>query len=125
VATSEARSALPPEVPLREAVENVGHAALLVLGLSKGDLSLIARGLADALHQPRRRHLYAESMGLVERAPDMGALGATISGAGPTVLFWCHWEQTGAVVERLRAEAGGSRVRRVTFAQNGADVREL
>jgi hypothetical protein len=41
------------------------------------------------------------------------------------VLFWCHWEQTGAVVERLRAEAPDDRVQRVTFAQNGADVREL
>jgi homoserine kinase len=125
VATSEARAALPAEVPLAEAVANVGHAALLVLGLSKGDLSLIARGLADALHQPRRRHLYGESMALVERAPELGALGATISGAGPTVLFWCHWEQTGAVVERLKTEAPDSRVRRVTFAQDGADVREL
>jgi homoserine kinase len=125
VATTDARSALPGEVPLRDAVENVGHAALLVLGLTKGELSLIARGLTDALHQPRRRHLYPESMALVERAPELGALGATISGAGPTVLFWCHWEQTGAVVERLKAEAPDDRIQRVTFAQDGADVREL
>jgi homoserine kinase len=125
VATTDARAALPAEVPLGEAVQNVGHAALLVLGLAKGDLSLIARGLADALHQPRRRHLYARSMELVERAGELGALGATISGAGPSVLFWCHWEQTGAVVERLKPEAPGSRIQRVTFASGGADVSEL
>ena len=52
-------------------------------------------------------------------------MGATISGAGPTVLFWCHWEQTGALVERLRAEAPDCEVRRVTFAPGGADVNEL
>jgi homoserine kinase len=125
VATAAARAALPAEVPLDEAVENVGHAALLVLGLSRSDLSLIARGLSDALHQPRRRHLYPRSMELVERASGLGALGATVSGAGPTVLLWCHWEQTGAVVERLRVEEPESRIQRVTFAPGGADVREL
>ena len=90
------------EVPLREAVANMGHASLLVLGLAKGDLSLIGRGLRDALHQPRRRHLYPRSMELVERAEELGAVGATISGAGPTVLFWCQWQQTGMVMDRLR-----------------------
>jgi homoserine kinase len=125
VATGEARAAIPAELPLGEAVGNMGHAALLVLGLSKGDLSLISRGLTDAIHQPRRRHLYPESMELIERAGDLGALGATISGAGPTVLLWCHWEQTGAVVERLNADAPGGQVRRVTFEPGGADVSEL
>jgi len=125
VVTAEARAAMPAEVPLRDAVDNVGHAALLVLGLAQGDLSLITRGLADSLHQPRRRHLYPRSMELVEGAAGMGALGATISGAGPTVLFWCHWEQTGAVVERLRGEVGDARVERVAFAAGGADVSEL
>ena len=125
VVTAEARAALPAEVPLGDAVHNVGHAALLVLGLAQGDLSLIARGLSDSLHQPRRRHLYPRSMELVERAVGLGALGATISGAGPTVLFWCHWEQTGAVVERLRSEHGDARIERVAFAGGGADVSEL
>ena len=64
-------------------------------------------------------------MELVERAPELGAIGATISGAGPTVLFWCHWEQTGSVMERLRGEAPDCELRRVTFAPGGADVREL
>jgi homoserine kinase len=125
VATADARAAMPAEVPLGDAVANVGHVALLVLGLAQGDLSLIARGLADSLHQPRRRHLYPRSMELVEAAAELGALGATISGAGPTVLFWCHWEQTGAVVERLRQEAEDARVERVGFAAAGADVSEL
>ena len=125
VATEEARAAMPAEVPLGDAVDNVGHAALLVLGLAQGDLSLISRGLADSIHQPRRRHLYPRSMELVEGAAGLGALGATISGAGPTILFWCHWEQTGTVVERLRAAAGDARIERVAFAPGGVDVSEL
>ena len=125
VVTAAARAALPAEVPLADAVHNVGHASLLMLGLSQGDFSLIGRGLHDALHQPRRRPLYPLSMELVERAEQLGAVGATISGAGPTVLFWCHWEQTGALVERLRGEAPDCEVRRVTFAPGGADVSAL
>jgi homoserine kinase len=125
VPTAEARAALPDEVPLAEAVHNVGHVSLLLLGLAKDDFSLIARGLADRLHQPRRQHLYPRSMELVERATALGAVGATISGAGPTVLFWCHWEQTGALMDRLRSDAPDCKIRRVAFAAGGADVRSL
>jgi homoserine kinase len=125
VPTAAARAALPDEVPLGDAVHNVGHASLLVLGLAKNDLSLIGRGLRDSLHQPRRRHLYPRSMDLVDRAEELGAVGATISGAGPTVLFWCHWQQTGSVVEAVRQAAPDCDVRRATFAPGGADVREL
>jgi homoserine kinase len=125
VPTPAARAALPLEVPLAEAVHNVGHASLLVLGLAKDDFSLIARGLRDAIHQPRRRSLYPRSMELVEQADELGAVGATISGAGPAVLFWCHWQQTGSVMDALRAAASDCEVRRVTFAPGGADVRAL
>jgi homoserine kinase len=125
VPTSEARAAMPGEVPLADAVHNVGHAVLLVLGLARDDFSLIGRGLRDRLHQPRRRHLYPRSMELVERAEELGAVGATVSGAGPAVLFWCHWQQTGALIERVKSEARDCDVRRVTFAPGGADVREL
>ena len=125
VQTAEARAAMPAEVPVAEAVHNVGHAALLVLGLAKDDFSMIGRGLHDLVHQPRRRSLYPRSMELVDRAEELGAVGATISGAGPTVLFWCHWQQTGGLVERLKAKAPDYEVRRVTFSPGGADVREL
>jgi homoserine kinase len=125
VPTTSARAAMPHEVPLEDAIHNVAHASLLVLGLAKDDFSLIGRGLSDRLHQPRRRPLYPRSMELVERAEELGAVGATISGAGPTVLFWCHWQQTGTLVERLREEAPDRDVRRVTFSPGGADVRAL
>ena len=125
VSTSAARAAMPAELPLEEAVHNVGHAALLILGIAKDDFSLIGRGLHDLVHQPRRRELYPRSMELVDRAQELGAVGATISGAGPTVLFWCHWQQTGGIVERLKSEAPDCEIRRATFAPGGADVREL
>ena len=111
---------------MADAVFNVAHAALLLLGLQRGDWDLVARGLADRLHQPRREHLYPRSMALVRRAPELGALGATICGAGPTVLVWCAYEATGAVVERLADEcAGWAAVRHVAFEPRGADVVSL
>jgi homoserine kinase len=125
VLTSDARAALPEDVPLAHATFNVAHAALLTLGLSRGEWDLVARGLRDRLHQPRRAHLYPESLRLVEQAPELGALGATISGAGPAVLVWTHYEQTGGVVEGLRRAAPGADIRRVPFEPEGASVREL
>ena len=126
VATAEARAALPASVPLADAVFNVAHAALLVRGLSCADWELIAAGLDDRLHQPARAHLYPRSAELLERAPSFGALGATVSGAGPAVLVWCRYEQTGAVIDGLTAQARGwARVMRVRFESQGADVQAL
>jgi homoserine kinase len=126
VRTAKARAALPARIPLSDAVFNVAHASALVLGLARGDLGLVARGLGDRLHQPRRAHLYPRSWELVQRARSLGALGATISGAGPTVLVWCHFETTGAVMTRLREEADGwAEVMRVPFAGAGAEVRSV
>lgn len=125
VPTSEARAAMPSEVPLEEAVHNVAHASVLILGLARDDFSLMGRGLRDRLHQPRRRSLYPRSMELLEQAEQLGAVGATISGAGPAVLFWCHWQQTGNLIAALRGAAGDCEIRRVQFAPGGADVREL
>jgi homoserine kinase len=126
VRTKQARAALPASVPLHDAACNVGYGALLVLGLTQGDWDLVSAGLHDRLHQPYRADLYPRSSALVRHATNLGALGATISGAGPTVLVWTHYEQTGHVVEGLRREAEGwADVIRAPFEPQGADVREL
>jgi homoserine kinase len=124
VRTAEARAALPASVPLADAVFNTGHAALLVLGLAHGDLELVARGLCDRLHQPHRAHLYPRSIALVRRAAALGALGATISGAGPSVLVWSQADASAAVAAALADQAAGwAEVLRVPFAAQGAEVR--
>jgi len=126
VRTAKARAAMPAQVPLTDAVHNVGHASLLVLGLLQGDWDLVAAGLQDRLHQPRRASLYPQSMALLRRARELGALGATISGAGPSVLVWTHYETTGAVMAKLKpATAGWAQVLHVPFEPQGAFVREL
>jgi homoserine kinase len=126
VRTADARAALPAEVPLADAVVNVAATAKLILGLSGGKLDLIAEALTDRLHQPYRAALYPRSAELVDQARTFGALGATISGAGPTVLVWCHYEQTGMVVDLLtRRTRGWAQVIRAPFETQGAYVRSL
>ncbi len=124
--TAQARAALAPEVSREDAVFNVAHASLLTLGLATGDLELVSRGLEDRLHQQARSHLYPKSMEVLDAARGAGALGATISGAGPTVLAWTSYETTGSVVDRLSEMADGwATVQRVGFDPAGADVSEL
>ncbi|HWI97268.1 MAG TPA: homoserine kinase [Solirubrobacterales bacterium] len=126
VSTERAREAIPAEVPLADAVANVSAASRLVLGLQTADLDLVAAGLLDRIHQPRRRELYPRSMDLVDSVAELGALGATISGAGPTVLIWTTWQDAGGVAEALEQRcAGWAEVRRLPFSPHGADVPEL
>ena len=126
VSTERAREAIPAEVPLADAVANVAAASRLVLGLQTADLDLVSAGLADRIHQPRRRELYPRSMELVDDAVELGALGATISGAGPTVLVWTTWQDAGKVAEGLERRCEGwAEVRRLPFTPHGADVPEL
>ena len=126
VRPSAARAALPVEVPLQDAVFNVAHGALLTMGLLSGDWDLLSRGLQDRLHEQRRSVLFPRSYELATRAKELGALGATISGAGPTVLVWCFYEQTGAVAEALGSEVDGwARLVRAPFESQGAYVGEL
>ena len=73
VPTAKAREAIPDEVAHADAVANVAAASELVLGIERSDLGLIARGLADRLHQAQRAHLYPRSMEVVEAASDVGS----------------------------------------------------
>jgi len=126
VPTERAREAIPAKLPIADAVANVAAAARLVLGLQRADLDLVAAGLVDRIHQPRRRHLYPRSMDLVDSARELGALGATISGAGPTVLVWTTWQDAGRVAEQLERRCGEwAEIRRTPFSPHGADVPEL
>ena len=126
VNTRAARAALPEQVLREDAVFNIAHGALLTLGLARGDWDLLARGLHDRLHQAQRASLFPRSFELASRARELGALGATISGAGPTVLVWCFYEQTGAVAEALSGEIDGwASLLRVPFETQGAYVDAL
>jgi homoserine kinase len=123
VPTEAARAAMPAQVGIGEASHNVAAASHLVLGIERSDLTLIERGLADRLHQPHRRPLYERSMEVVDAARDLGAIGATISGAGPTVLVWSYWQSSADLITDLAAVAGEwAEIVRVPFSPYGAAV---
>lgn len=126
VHTEAARGALPATVPMSDAVFNVAHASMLLLGLATGDWDLISASLHDRLHQPYRASLYPRSANLIESAAGFGALGATISGAGPAVLFWSQYDRTGPLIAALSRETEGwATVLRAPFESQGADVRAM
>ena len=123
VPTDQARAALPAQVPLADAADNVAHGALLMLGLATANPGLIARGLHDHLHQPYRAKLYPRSAELRKEARELGALGATIPGAGPAILFWVSAASQDAVTTALvESTAGWAQVVPTSFATHGAKV---
>ncbi len=123
VPTEEARAVMPDELPIGDATHNLAAAAHLAIGIERSDLTLIERGLADRIHQSRRRSLYPRSMEVVDAARGLGAIGATISGAGPTVLVWAFWQSGAQVMAGIEGMAEGwAEVRRVPFSPRGARV---
>ncbi|MGH2863569.1 MAG: homoserine kinase [Solirubrobacteraceae bacterium] len=123
VRTALAREAVPASVPIADAVHNMARIAKLVAGLTTSDYDLIAAGLGDRLHQPYRAHLYPRSAEIVAQAAEHGALGATISGAGPTVLIWCRKGEAPGLIPWLeRISQGWAEVLVVRFEPHGARV---
>ncbi|CAM4338251.1 MULTISPECIES: homoserine kinase [Paenibacillus] len=86
LSTSKAREALPREVSLQDAVYNVSRTSLLTAALAAGRLDLIPAAMRDRLHQPYRAQLVPGMARILAEATEHGALGAALSGAGPTLL---------------------------------------
>jgi len=103
VATKDARAALADTVSRADAVWNIQHAALLVAALATDALDDLPTALSDRLHEGARAELMPTFTALRDHASDLGALGVTLSGAGPSVLVWCTAEQTERVAQAARA----------------------
>ena len=86
--TRRAREALAEPYRLHDIVVHTAHLAQFLLGLERGDADLIHAGLRDVLVEPRRAPLIPGFARVKSAALDHGALGASISGAGPSVFAW-------------------------------------
>lgn len=102
VSTAAARAALPEQVPLEDAVFTTARAALLGAALATGSAELFAEALDDRLHEPHRSAT-APLLASVRANLPPGALGATISGSGPTVIVWAAEDAVGACARELEA----------------------
>lgn len=86
--TRRARAVLAEPYPLALVVAQSAHLALFLTGLQRGDAGLIRDGLHDLLVEPRRAALIPGFAAVKTAAMDHRALGASISGAGPSVFAW-------------------------------------
>jgi homoserine kinase len=86
--TRRARQALAGAYALADFTAQSAHLALFLTGLARGDLELIRAGLRDGLVEPRRASLIPGFASVKQAALDAGALGASISGAGPSAFAW-------------------------------------
>jgi homoserine kinase len=127
--TPAMRAALPVTVPLSDAVANLQRVALGVAGLAAGDVAGLAWLAGDRLHEPYRAAVYPQLPRLVAAAKDAGALGASLSGAGSTIIAFADSLTTLTRIEAaLRAAAADldlpGRVELVAPRSTGARVEQ-
>jgi homoserine kinase len=116
VNTLASRAALPDTVPHRDAAFTAGRAAVLGAALAAGDTELFAAALADRLHEPYRSPFLEE----VRAALPPEALGATLSGSGPTIVVWARPDSAEACELRVRATYPELTVLRLAVTSRGA-----
>jgi homoserine kinase len=120
LATERARAALPAQVAHADAVHTAARAALLVAALEQGRTDALADALDDRLHEPYRAPLVPLLAAVRERIVGLPAFGATLSGAGPSVLVWCEPGAAAAVAGAL--DGLGARALPLAVAEHGVTV---
>ena len=84
--TKVSRGVIPKKVNLIDSVLNLSNAAAIVAGFMKKDPELIGNSIKDVIVEPARQHMIPGFSKVKENAIKAGALGVTISGAGPSVI---------------------------------------
>jgi len=84
--TKVSRGVLPKKVSLIDSIANLSNAAAIVAGFMKKDPKLIGDSIKDVIVEPARQHMIPGFAKVKENALKVGALGVTISGAGPSVI---------------------------------------
>lgn len=110
LATKKARAVLPADVPLADLVRNTANIGALVSACHSGDLGLLGRCVTDRVVAPARAALVPGAPEVIAAALDSGALGSSISGAGPSVFALCRSQRSardaGAVMVTAFEAAG-------------------
>jgi homoserine kinase len=114
ISTRGAREILRPVVPLQEMVRQSANLGSFIIGMHLGDLDLIGRSMRDQIIEPQRKHLipFFDDVQLV--AMSLGALGCSISGAGPAIFALCQ--------EKLRASEISVAMKEI-YTRQGLDAR--
>ena len=84
--TKVSRSVVPSKIKISDSILNLANAAAIVTGFMKKDSMLIGKSIIDVIVEPARQHLIPGFSRVKKNALNAGALGVTISGAGPSVI---------------------------------------
>ncbi|MBI2874805.1 MAG: homoserine kinase, partial [Firmicutes bacterium] len=129
LSTSKARRALPESVPFQDAVFNVGRSSFLVASLLSGRTALLGVAMEDRLHQPHRAPLVPGLEAALRAAREAGALGAALSGAGPSVIALAPEGETetirriaGALADAFKEAGVEAKSYPVELARKGAEL---
>jgi homoserine kinase len=119
ISTAASRAALPASVPHEDAAHSAGRAALLGAALAGGSRDLFAAALDDRLHEPYRAPDVPLLTAIREELP-RGAIGATVSGSGPTVIVWTDDAAVGDCAAELVARFSDAQVLPLSVSPRGA-----
>jgi homoserine kinase len=125
-ATWAARAALPGTVPHPDAAFNVATSSGLVAGLLTNNKAAISAGMHDRLHEPYRSRLFPHLTPMADAARQAGAVGACLSGAGPTILALASEDTAQAICEAFTEIASRLSVPGIatvlTICPNGVEI---
>lgn len=105
VKTKDAREILPTEIPLKDAVTQWANVGGLIAGLYTDDYKLISNSLVDIIVEPHRKKLIPFFDNVKNAALKAGALGAGISGSGPTIFALCKGDEVAKEVYKSIEES--------------------
>ncbi len=88
--TKVSRSVIPSKITISDSVLNLANAAAIVVGFMKKDSTLIGKSIIDVIVEPSRQHMIPGFSKVKKYALNAGALGVTISGAGPSVIAFAR-----------------------------------
>lgn len=110
IRTAMAREILRPDITLQAHVEQTGNAVGLAVGLMRGDAELIGKSLQDVIAEPMRAPLIPGFAAIKKSALELGALGCSISGSGPSIfalsLGISHAEKIGEAMKKACHDQG-------------------
>lgn len=98
--TKAARGVLKPDLHLKSHVEQSANLAGFIAACYRQDLELLKGSFADVVIEPQRAHLIPGFQDVKDSAMKAGALGCSISGAGPSLFAWVHGRERAEDVEK-------------------------
>jgi homoserine kinase len=109
VLTKDARSILSDAVPLKKFIQQSANLGAFIIGLYNSDIALVGRALQDVVIEPQRAKLIPHFYEVKEAVMNAGALGCSISGAGPSIFALSAnsliAEEVGEAMKRVYAQA--------------------